>query len=405
MSKNGQHDTLRRIVTSVSILGATLVLFDGGRGITGRAGGGDVGCGGGFYEDVATEERGQGAGERLKSTQEPRFDVLMPRLQPHDRSLSYSPQQPPSPVTASPAGPGVSRPQIIDSRIPVNPPLPRGGPDVVASIAGAGSARFETLVRQMGLDAVLTTPYRQFTVFAPTDAAVERLMNEQPKLFEPQNQVLLQDLLAHHIVAAEFRAASLASGQFESLVPGGFIDVSAVGSQVSVSVDGGPEASVDVSSEVIASNGVVVLIDNIFVPNFSVWSHIRNSGFNNFVAAVEAAQQVGRFTNPDTELTVLVPSNDAFHLAGWPTSRLHDPGERGRVIQILDAHVIEGVVSASKLLTGFVQASDGAIIRAYESPGQSTVVERDGKTVSAVNSSDVRGGNGYVHGLDALLLQ
>ena len=307
--------------------------LNGGRGLTGRAGGGEVGCGGGFYEETTTEDRGAG-GFRVERAEKLPVEALVPELRPGQRSLSYTVKKTSGPVTSGPPNPTVvPRRNVGGDRADESRRYPEAAASTTDAILDSGADRFHALVERLGLAAVLDTPYRQFTVFAPTNEAVERLAQAEPKLFDPQNEVLLQDLLAHHILARELRVFELTPGQLESLTPGGFIIFEESGGELLLSAGVSAPAQLDRSSEVIASNGVVHQVDEVYCfPNYSVWSRIRNSGHTSFVEAVQAAQMVDRFTELSSELTVLVPTNAAFRLAGWPASRLHDPGERSRVV-------------------------------------------------------------------------
>lgn len=122
--------------------------------------------------------------------------------------------------------------------------------------------RFSTFVdavARTGLDQTLsdTGPY---TVFAPTDDAFARREREMQHLLRPENEDLLMDLLLSHMTNGEVRYGSLQSEPILSL--SGY-DVVVERTDGSVELNG---ASV-VEYDLLASNGVIHVVDDVFVPD------------------------------------------------------------------------------------------------------------------------------------------
>lgn len=396
MSLSGPHDTLRRGVTSVAILGCAFVLFDGGRGLTGRAGGGDVGCGGPVAPETTSSRQNRGLELRpvhARSTLE-----LVPVLEAARSSLVYRPAKtaPPPGITPNPNAP---QPLPSANPVPLLPPTPNPSADLLDLVQDR-SPRFADLIRLTGLDFVLAIPNRRFTVFVPTGDAIARIENDTPELFEAKNATLLQDLVAHHIVTEEISAISPRPAQ--TLLAGSTVQLdSQTGEQIST--PGKNTANVEKNLSQSGSNGVVYVIDDVLVPHFTVWSQLRNSGFSFFVTAIEATKQVDRFADPSARWTVLAPSDETFRIFGWDANRLNDPGFRQDVQDIVDAHVIGKPVDVSVLQSTVFQTVDNAIIKTYDANGQIIVEREGGEGIGEIVVPDIAADQGYVHGLDAFL--
>jgi len=100
-----------------------------------------------------------------------------------------------------------------------------------------------------------------FTVFAPTNAAFEKLGDEQVQsLLEPENRDQLTEILTYHVVPGELTAADLSDGQELETVAGETLPVKVDDGTVMVG-----DATV-AQADVEASNGVVHVIDSVLTP-------------------------------------------------------------------------------------------------------------------------------------------
>jgi len=98
-----------------------------------------------------------------------------------------------------------------------------------------------------------------FTVFAPTDAAFAALpAGVLDKLLLPENLDILVSILTYHVVSGTVLAADVAAGQVTT-VQGEAITVETMGG---VTVNGANVVAVDV----LASNGVIHVIDAVILP-------------------------------------------------------------------------------------------------------------------------------------------
>ncbi|HUC79454.1 MAG TPA: fasciclin domain-containing protein [Flavisolibacter sp.] len=127
----------------------------------------------------------------------------------------------------------------------------------------AGSADHTTLVAAVqaaGLDGTLSGA-GPFTVFAPTNAAFEKLpAGTVDNLLKPENKQQLTDVLTYHVVPGSLKAADLQDGQKLKTVQGKELTVSVKDGKVMI--DG---ANVTIA-DVVSSNGVTHVIDAVVMP-------------------------------------------------------------------------------------------------------------------------------------------
>ena len=100
-----------------------------------------------------------------------------------------------------------------------------------------------------------------FTVFAPTNAAFEKLpAGAVDNLLKPENKSKLASVLTYHVVAGSHKAADLQDGQMLKTVQGEELKVTI--KDGNVMIDG---AKVTIP-DVISSNGVTHVIDGVMMP-------------------------------------------------------------------------------------------------------------------------------------------
>lgn len=112
-----------------------------------------------------------------------------------------------------------------------------------------------------------------FTVFAPTNAAFEKLpAGTVDNLLKPENVEKLKGLLTYHVVSGKFDAAAVTDAITEgkgkytvTTVQGGKIDLSLKNGKVVLTDANGKSATV-VIADVAASNGVIHAIDSVVMP-------------------------------------------------------------------------------------------------------------------------------------------
>jgi uncharacterized surface protein with fasciclin (FAS1) repeats len=133
-------------------------------------------------------------------------------------------------------------------------------PGTVVDVA-ASNPDFATLVaavKAAGLADTLSGP-GPFTVFAPTNEAFNALpAGLVDKLLKPQNKAVIAKILTYHVLASKVMAADVKDRKIAT-VEGGTITIDTM-SGVKVN-----DATV-VKTDIVASNGVIHVIDKVLVP-------------------------------------------------------------------------------------------------------------------------------------------
>ena len=145
----------------------------------------------------------------------------------------------------------------------------------------AGNKNFSTLVtlvKAAGLVGALSDDMATLTVFAPTNAAFKVLEKRVPgvtaALTDPKNKKLLVQVLQYHVLGSEVKAMdAVAAAKQKAKVPtllgknaNGQIMLSLVGGKVRVTDSAAFNKARVVITDIEASNGVVHVVDKVFVP-------------------------------------------------------------------------------------------------------------------------------------------
>ncbi len=106
-----------------------------------------------------------------------------------------------------------------------------------------------------------------FTVFAPTNKAFAKLpKGTVESLLKPENKDKLVEILTYHVVPGKVMAADvagLASGTKVATLSGGEVTVKKSGSNIFLNT------SKIVATDIVASNGVIHVIDSVLLPSKS----------------------------------------------------------------------------------------------------------------------------------------
>ncbi len=133
--------------------------------------------------------------------------------------------------------------------------------DIVDTAVEAGN--FGTLAAALDAAGLVDTLKGDgpFTVFAPTDEAFGKLpAGTVEDLLKPENKDRLVAVLTYHVVPGSVTAEEVVGLSEAQTVNGQSIDISVDGSIVKVD-----EATV-VATDIMASNGVIHVIDNVILP-------------------------------------------------------------------------------------------------------------------------------------------
>ncbi|QOR74065.1 fasciclin domain-containing protein [Cruoricaptor ignavus] len=134
-------------------------------------------------------------------------------------------------------------------------------PDIVK--LAAGNQDLSTLVKAVQA-AGLTTSLSNagpFTVFAPTNAAFDKLpAGTVDDLLKPENNGKLTDILGHHTYVGVIKAEQFTDGQNLGMVDGKNITIKMVDGKPTVN------GNVNIIASVPASNGMVHVVDGVILP-------------------------------------------------------------------------------------------------------------------------------------------
>jgi len=138
----------------------------------------------------------------------------------------------------------------------------------------AGSADHTTLVAAVKAGGLVETlsGTGPFTVFAPTNAAFDKLpKGTVESLLEPANLKTLQGILTYHVVAGKIDSkavvAAIKAGKGKAVlttVQGGKLTASMKGKNVIVTDDKGGVATIT-AVDLNASNGVIHVVDSVLM--------------------------------------------------------------------------------------------------------------------------------------------
>ena len=144
----------------------------------------------------------------------------------------------------------------------------------IVGVADA-NADFSTLVAAVKAANLVETLSGEgpFTVFAPTNAAFEKLpVGTVETLLKPENAAKLTALLTYHVVSGKFEATAVIeaitknNGKFTvTTVQGGKIDLTLKDGKV-ILTDAKGGMSTVILTDVAASNGVIHAIDSVVMP-------------------------------------------------------------------------------------------------------------------------------------------
>ncbi len=270
-------------------------------------------------------------------------------------------------------------------------------PQTIVDIA-ASNSQFSTLVaalQKADLADVLSGS-GSFTVFAPTNAAFDQLFDDLGVSgLADLSAETLKPILLYHVVSSKVLSTQLQDGYVSTLSEGPQQNkVSLQVSKQDVKLNG----TVSVTSvDILASNGVIHVIDKVLLPPTVVGIAVNNAAFSTLVQAVVKADLAATLSGTGP-FTVFAPTNAAF------TALFADLGVTGiadltkeQLTPILLYHVVSGNVLSSQLSTGSVTTLNGSL---DVSVGMDITLNGSTKVVIG----NVQGTNGVIHAIDKVLL-
>ena len=127
----------------------------------------------------------------------------------------------------------------------------------------AVAGKFNTLVAAVKAAGLVETlkGVGPFTVFAPTDEAFAKLpAGTLEDLLKPANKAKLQSVLTYHVVSGKVMAADVVKLHTAKTVEGQNVTIKVTGGKVTV------DAANVTKTDIVASNGVIHVIDAVILP-------------------------------------------------------------------------------------------------------------------------------------------
>jgi transforming growth factor-beta-induced protein len=254
---------------------------------------------------------------------------------------------------------------------------------------------------------------REFTVFAPTDAAFAALLEELGLTAEQllSDKALVSRVLRYHIARGSLDSTEVIASERIRTLQGGSLFQSG-----GVLTDVNGRSSTIVTTDIQASNGVIHVIDRVVLPKLkqgtdtgdtiidvAMAANAESGEFSILIAALEAANPslVQRLSHKQ-EYTVFAPTDAAFlalldELGVTAEQLLNDQALLTRVLRY---HIVRGELDSSAVLGserlrtlqgGWLSQSDGIL------------TDEKGRTANIV-TTDIQAGNGVIHVIDRVVL-
>jgi transforming growth factor-beta-induced protein len=287
----------------------------------------------------------------------------------------------------------------------------------VALAANAESGEFSILIAalQAANPDILRklSSEREFTVFAPTDAAFTALLDELGLTADQllSDKALVSRVLRYHILRGSLDSTEvLAKDRLRTLQGGSLFQSGGVLTDVN-----GRTANI-VQTDIQASNGVIHVIDRVVLPRMKNGPGIDNSivdvamaanaesgEFSILIAALEAANPgLLRKLDSQREYTVFAPTDAAFlalldELGVTADQLLSD---QALVTRVLRYHILRGSFEASEVLArkSLRTLQGGRLLQ-----GGGVLTDVNGRTANIVQT-DIQAANGVIHVIDRVVL-
>ena len=265
-------------------------------------------------------------------------------------------------------------------------PLPMG--DIVAT---ALTNHVFTELAGLAVDAGLVETLRggPFTVFAPTDAAFDKLPLDVLH-FVQDDSALLATVLTHHVVAGAISPEQLVAGELTT-VAGTTLTVTEVDGKFYVEGN-------EVGAGVEATNGYVYVMSEVLVPALGDIIDVATTlpGFATLAELVTRADLIDTLKG-DGPFTVFAPVDSAFD--DLPTATLNAVlSDKALLTTVLTYHVVAGALTTDMLEEGTLTTVAGVDLTITKQNGVTYV---DGNPILVQN---VRATNGVIHVIGAVLV-
>jgi uncharacterized surface protein with fasciclin (FAS1) repeats len=251
-----------------------------------------------------------------------------------------------------------------------------------------------------------TGPY---TVFAPTnDAFTAFLATTTYATINDVPKDVLTQILLNHVVTGAVKSTDLSTGYIKTLAKGSASATNTLSMFVNTSsgVKLNGDAKVT-TADIMASNGVVHIVDKVIGLPTIVTHATANPNFTSLVGALTGAGQPNfvSILSGTGPFTVFAPTNAAFTSLNTELA----PGgiavvSAANLTKVLQYHVVNGNILAATL-------TEGQVVPTLQTPQTFTIQLTGGAKIKDANNrisniiaTDVQCSNGVIHVLDKVLL-
>ena len=246
-----------------------------------------------------------------------------------------------------------------------------------------------------------------FTVFAPTNAAFTALLAELGVTKEAllADKPLLTQVLRYHVLSPQVvKRADIALGKAVTPLQGGFFKIDAAGADV-VITDGRNRTAKITATDVMATNGVVHVVDKVLLPadKTIVQTAQANPAFSILVEAVVAADLATILSQPGP-FTVFAPTDTAFAalLTELGVTKAQLLADKPLLTKVLTYHVIAAAVLKANVPVGSPVAtlSQGETLTV---DATLAITDQRGRKAT-ITATDILNSNGVIHVIDKVIL-
>jgi uncharacterized surface protein with fasciclin (FAS1) repeats len=254
---------------------------------------------------------------------------------------------------------------------------------------------------------------KQSTVFAPTDAAFQALLEElgvtAEQLLSDRN--LVTRVLRYHIVRGSLDSTEVLSKERIRTLRGGRL----LQSNGVLTDPNGRTANI-IQTDIQASNGMIHVIDRVILPKIdqapepdntivdvALAANEETGEFSILIAALEAANpSVIKRLSSDKQSTVFAPTDAAFQalleeLGVTAEQLLSDPA---LVTKVLRYHIVRGNLDSTEVLSKErIRTLQGGRI----SQENGVLTDINGRTANIIQT-DIQASNGVIHVIDRVVL-
>lgn len=238
-----------------------------------------------------------------------------------------------------------------------------------------------------------------FTVFAPTDEAFAAF---EAMAAEEDPEATLTDILLYHVVNGNYSAPEVAELDFLPTLAGERLRFNVEAGTIVVN-----DRAEVISMDVEASNGVIHIIDAVLIPpvnalatseqgdfSLTIWEILENSArFETLVNALEATGLAAQLDNPNEDLTLFAPTDEAFDELS--EDRLNDlvSEPEGELDHVLRYHLIGDSLSINQIANDdLIPTVEGRPL--FVSTDESLNIYLNGVPITDFN---IRASNGVIH--------